>query len=403
MDNILCKEKLYVDESSVVEDPDGRRLKFEDILDDSGYAVNYIFAAVLDALDEYLKEKSRKLGATATKEEALEAIQELISAFEPGLALVRNAVYAETQKFLSFCIRARRAYPRLIADRQDTWEEDSEIELEDVVMVEKEVPEKVLERYPGSRLTHIGLLQLRIWLLLKDKSQEVQDWWYLHNNPFTEHLLYPKEKRPEVEFNGVGARQTPLTSQPTLPLEIATIIMSQCSLESCVALRQVSRVFYQAFHLADLESSVKARCPWFRLEGELRSWSDCALVFVQRQNNDKWISIESLSDAEVRPLDETQPHVVEPIELELGEKLPADFEPVNRHTDGDDCPCDAIHFKKRYSRTDMHVEYKVLDVTKMTSINSTFSFHASTLHLNIFRPQNYTFLMLIKPPIFLVK
>ncbi|KAG5369711.1 hypothetical protein CJU90_3217 [Yarrowia sp. C11] len=348
-DDVLCKEKLYVDESSVAQDSLENDLEvFKELkfLRDSNDAVGFAFDAAWEVLDRHLKEKSPKLGAAATREEALEAINELISAYGPGLVLVRNTVYAKIQKLMKLFIRARR-----YRSRPTPAGGPSGSDLYKWGTIEKDLPLNVLNHYRKAKSDHIGLLQTRIWSLLENQTTEVKEWWYLHNNEFTEHLNITKE-RPEFLESGANEILSAniYSSKPIFPLEISTIIMSYCSLETCVSLRQVSRVWYHAFQLTDLESSVKQRCPWFRLEGELHSWSECALVFVQRQNSGKWSSADSFEDnIPLRPLDENTPYRVEPIELELGEKLPADFEPINTHLPGDDCVCDSVHFKQRFS------------------------------------------------------
>ncbi|KAG5361779.1 hypothetical protein CKK34_4664 [Yarrowia sp. E02] len=312
-DDVLCKEKLYVDESSVAQDSLENDLEvFKELkfLRDTNDAVGFAFDAAWEVLDRHLKEKSPKLGAAATREEALEAINELISAYGPGLVLVRNTVYAKIQKLMKLFIRARR-----YRSRPTPAGGPSGSDLYKWGTIEKDLPLNVLNHYRKAKSDHIGLLQTRIWSLLENQTTEVKEWWYLHNNEFTEHLNITKE-RPEFLESGANEILSAniYSSKPIFPLEISTIIMSYCSLETCVSLRQVSRVWYHAFQLTDLESSVKQRCPWFRLEGELHSWSECALVFVQRQNSGKWSSADSFEDnIPLRPLDENTPSETYPV------------------------------------------------------------------------------------------
>ncbi|KAG5368710.1 hypothetical protein CKK34_2345 [Yarrowia sp. E02] len=377
--DFLCKEKLYLADELVDDDDDEDDDKddHEDDDDDSDDEYRYrdekdivggIYDTTCYVLGKYLVEKSRDLGPKTTKEEGVEAVRELLSAYESGRDLVRNTIYAEVQKELGLCIRAQRDYKRRIeAGKKDLMERLVKEEV-----IEAALPPLVLERYPREKLNHIGLLQAKIWCLLENTSQEVQDWWYLHHNVFTEHLIYVPKPMPKMESSrsedtdAVRVSETSETQATSLPLEICITILAFCSLETCVALRQVSRKWYQAFLLTDLEASVKNRCPWFSLGDELRTWTECALVFVQRQKSDKWASVDSPDDFSLRP--ENPPYIVEPIQLELDEKLPAGFEPINDHLPGpgehDDC--DSLHLSQ-----DDPGRFKVLDLTTMEVLEET--------------------------------
>ncbi|KAG5365365.1 hypothetical protein CJU90_4442 [Yarrowia sp. C11] len=369
-DDVLDVRKMYPDFSAIPEDSKHNDLQAATEFNhphtqNSKGAVDHVFGIAWEVLAVHLNENSPYLKPSASKEEALEAVQELISAFEPGMELVRDSIYDTMQDLMTTFVRAQRVYSRLWKKKLQAVYATS---LRNVKLLQDNLPRKVVESYQDMKPKYLVLLQEWISYLLNNSSPEVQDWWYIHHNVFTEHLIV-EESRPEVDLSGAnGVRRAQLTSRPTLPLEMATSIMSHCSLESCVTLRQVSRVFFQAFHHVDLESVVKARCPWFRLEGDLRSWSDCALVFVQRQKSDKWKSLYSLQVAGVRPLKENPPRLVRPVELENLEKLPADFEPVNRHIDGDMSPCGAIHSDERRVSTTA-TQYKVLDI-KTLSVSS---------------------------------
>ncbi|KAG5373151.1 hypothetical protein CJU90_0826 [Yarrowia sp. C11] len=121
--DILCAEKLCVDESSVVMDLEPGF----DYPDQTRQIVAQIYMYAWEDLDRHLKEKSRKLEATATKEECLEAVQELISEYEPGLELVRESIYAQVQGYLTLYIKIRKYYVDLISAGMTDLEEDLEL------------------------------------------------------------------------------------------------------------------------------------------------------------------------------------------------------------------------------------------------------------------------------------
>lgn len=126
-----------------------------------------------------------------------------------------------------------------------------------------------------------------------------------------------------------------------IPLEIAAMVYSYCDLESFVQLRQVSTCWYNAFQQTDstLEAVVKNRFPWMRLEGELMTWRDCALVFVQRVRNKEWTT-----ELDLKGISSSSAKVTLARRLEYEDVLDGAFTPLHSHTEGS-CsgPCSMVH------------------------------------------------------------
>lgn len=157
-----------------------------------------------------------------------------------------------------------------------------------------------------------------------------------------DHLHRKKSHRKEFEV----ARK-----RDTLPIEIASIVYSRCTLESSVALRQVNSFWYNAYEASDtaLQAQLMTRFPWMKPEGEMKTWGDCALVFVSRLKSKKWIAVRGMDDIPVPQYRGPAPHEVCP--KEIGEEgLPANFKGLegtgfetHRNDDCKPACCELIH------------------------------------------------------------
>lgn len=135
-------------------------------------------------------------------------------------------------------------------------------------------------------------------------------------NSFASHLAPPAAK-PEVKLE---RKQ----SNSALSREIMALVYSYCSLETCVALRQVDSQWYQEYQRIDMKSLLKARNPWITPDDGL-TWGDCVLLFVSRLQSSDWVQVDSFADIiESKELSEHKTVVAG--QLEYGEKLPANFE-----------------------------------------------------------------------------
>ncbi|KAG5358632.1 hypothetical protein CJU89_5269 [Yarrowia sp. B02] len=172
------------------------------------------------------------------------------------------------------------------------------------------------------------LLQAQIHKMVSDQTDEMKSYILVEANRFSQHLARTKKSAPKVVFNNRLFR--PGTANKDLPPEIQTMIYSHSDLESCVNLRQVSRSWYSSFKGSEefFENKVKERFPWMYPEDEMNTWALCALVFVCRLHSKKWQSTNDMTKIAnatrtLNPLRE-----IAAVELECGEKLPKDFEPL---------------------------------------------------------------------------
>lgn len=123
----------------------------------------------------------------------------------------------------------------------------------------------------------------------------------------------------------------PLRQVLQIPPEIATMIHFFCNLETSVILRQVNQCFYSAFTHNEtmFKSKVLARFPWARLELEISSWCDYALVYTSRVSGGKWqfkTRLEHVRDTLDRDRRDRKVGVLICQQLETEEDLPEGFE-----------------------------------------------------------------------------
>lgn len=173
------------------------------------------------------------------------------------------------------------------------------------------------------------LLQEQIQKMLECQHDDIKNFILVDSSRFSHHLDWKRKNPPKVVFSNRLFR--PGSTNTDLPLEIQSMIYSYSDLESCVTLRQVSRSWYNAFKSSEefFESKVKERFPWMYPEDEMNTWALCALVFVRRLHSKKWQSQREMNRIAPTVRKPTPSHEVVATELELGEKLPCDFEPLD--------------------------------------------------------------------------
>lgn len=186
----------------------------------------------------------------------------------------------------------------------------------------------------------------------KGQSDELKRWW--KDEAFTgSHVVKrPAQLRHVLELSD---------AHYSLPSEIMRQIYSVSSLESCCALRQVSKAWYAEFEQSHvMRSKLQTRNPWIKPgEGDLRSWQDCVLVFVARL---KWPSGTSELYHHVHvtknPCDS---RLVVPKVLKFGETLPDSFEPL----------FDESELIKMYTRDDSFtINVKSMEMTKESTTST---------------------------------
>lgn len=173
------------------------------------------------------------------------------------------------------------------------------------------------------------LLQEQIQKMLDGQRDDVKNYILVGSSRFSSHLDRKRNNPPKVVFSNRLFR--PASTNTDLPLEIQSMIYSHSDLESCVTLRQVSRSWYSVFKSSEefFESKVKERFPWMYPEDEMNTWALCALVFVRRLNSKKWQPPKEMNKIPQTIRKLTPLHEVVATELELGEKLPYDFEAID--------------------------------------------------------------------------
>lgn len=132
---------------------------------------------------------------------------------------------------------------------------------------------------------------------------------------------------------------SPISSSRDFPLppEIMRLVYYLLPLETCVILRQVSTAWYSVFHDSSdiLSNKLHQRNSWIRPgDGDLRTWQDCVLVFVQRMKNAKWTWSRDLDIADISSDNKSPQKTV--VATELKTYLPSGFTRigtyVSKHT-----------------------------------------------------------------------
>lgn len=177
--------------------------------------------------------------------------------------------------------------------------------------------------------THL-LLQLKLRELVKDQDEELRNWFFHKvQEQAGSHLQITQSTstRPGVFLD------PPSSCLPeTLPIEIMEMIFDLSSLEACVALREASKGWYAAFQNSEriMKRKMKQRNPWMKPgDPELQTWADCVLVFVGRLQSGKWEPYDRDPMPAIRrasrPVTGQVTRTVVGVELELDERLPANF------------------------------------------------------------------------------
>lgn len=153
------------------------------------------------------------------------------------------------------------------------------------------------------------VMQYYVHRLLKDQSEEARRFVLGKYNPFCTRLQARHKPQPEVSLGKHGRS-----------VEVAHMIFSYCDLESCVALRQVSRQWYHSFQQfrSTLRNKLLERAPWFYNDGI--SWPDCVLIFVKRR---RW------DFSGQKKVDYVAPKKLVAIELQQGDTITSDFKALS--------------------------------------------------------------------------
>lgn len=165
--------------------------------------------------------------------------------------------------------------------------------------------------------TQSAHFQEALQVMLEGQDEELKK---MAMEPFSQHL-----NRKESTREKLGMRIT----IGQVPLEIADMIFSYCTLETCVSLRQVSSFWYNVYQDSEclLETKLNERNPWITPEGDM-TWGDCSLVYISRIS--KWKSVTSKDELEFSQKPYT-PKILTATPLRYGEKVPDNFSPLDSH------------------------------------------------------------------------
>ncbi|KAG5355324.1 hypothetical protein CJU90_4363 [Yarrowia sp. C11] len=173
------------------------------------------------------------------------------------------------------------------------------------------------------------LVQECLLSMVKLQNEELKSWfWKEVVGTYRREVTIVESTRPDTNFGDTGAR-----SSLQAPVEVMQLVFESADLETCVALRRVSKAWYSCFSNIEktLKSKLQNRNPWMKPgDVDLQTWADCALVFVSRKLDPKWEAHQALpkswailhgEDYYFRSL----PKPVVGMEMGLGETLPNDF------------------------------------------------------------------------------
>ncbi|KAG5366033.1 hypothetical protein CJU89_0443 [Yarrowia sp. B02] len=182
--------------------------------------------------------------------------------------------------------------------------------------------------------------------LVANQDSETRQWFFeQHLHHFSKHMpIADKTARPELHVEQKKGNRT----DRHLPLEIISLIYASADLETCVALRQVSSVWYSTFQALDtiLAPKMRARNPWIEPgDADLSTWRDCVLVFVGRLKSGKWVAIDNIHKAKPVPGELADVNkVVVGFNIGQDEKLPANFTSMMGDLHCKYKPCEHLHF-----------------------------------------------------------
>lgn len=168
-------------------------------------------------------------------------------------------------------------------------------------------------------------LQTGLQQLVEDQTEDTKRWF--HDKYLAKYGDHINSKRSDVlkPIVEVTEKRFDQLKRFFLPPELMQLVYSFCDLESCVALRQVNSLWFHGFQKVDLELKMASRNPWIQPgDGDLKTWTDCVLVFVARLQSPKWTATDKPSSLHLQGRSEAKRAVVA---TELGdkEKLPVDF------------------------------------------------------------------------------
>lgn len=250
--------------------------------------------ALQKAVEQYLHDLDSirpKLAVPSSKEQCLAAAEELIkrqAKLVKKMKKSRKQLMDEDHEVFGRQGTVECIYHRLMQHKGATLSHAVRQHTQRQIDLLSRTDEKRIRLIQTANGTRDGLLiQAEIRKLLENQSQEAQDWVHIHNNSFAKHLQRPNT-RPMV----LSERRNITPFSVDIPPEISnTLIYSHCDLESAVNLRETCRSWYDSyFHCCEsiLRTKVKERFPWIHLEDDLRTWADCALVYVKRVTGKRW-------------------------------------------------------------------------------------------------------------------
>lgn len=171
------------------------------------------------------------------------------------------------------------------------------------------------------------LVQTNLFKFMKNQNENVKLCFYkLHLAEYASHLENKSggNLRPATVLDSSQNR-----SDSRFPPEIMLMLYSFCDVETCVALRGVNSGWFSAFNQIEplFKGMLKYRNPWIKPgDGDLITWTDCALVFVARIKSSKWkCTTGTGGDSLYTGVEPPRRKAVVASELKLGERLPGNF------------------------------------------------------------------------------
>ncbi|KAG5358809.1 hypothetical protein CKK34_5102 [Yarrowia sp. E02] len=178
--------------------------------------------------------------------------------------------------------------------------------------------------------TKATLVQECLLSMVKSQNLTLKNWfWKEVLGIYRKKVSRVKSTRPDTKFRDTGAR-----SSLQAPVEVMEMVFEYADLETCVALRRVSKAWYACFNDIEkmLRDKLEKRNPWMKPgDVDLQRWADCVLVFVSRRQSNNW-------EQRTGPLPDswnktgksgTTSSPVVGMEMDFGEPLPPDFLPLS--------------------------------------------------------------------------
>ncbi|KAG5358836.1 hypothetical protein CKK34_5131 [Yarrowia sp. E02] len=272
------------------------------------------FDSFLKRIEQEAKEQVPQLSVPASEEECLAAAGEL----KKKCAKIWARHKAEKRTF-------------------EAWYNDA-IKFHDhmVVKLSQDGPERALltkgleDMKAKWNDTKATLVQECLLSMVKPQNEKLKSWfWKDVLGIYRKKVSRVKSTRPDTKFRDTGAR-----SSLQAPVEVMEMVFECADLETCVALRRVSKAWYACFNDIEemLRDKLEIRNPWMKPgDVDLKRWADCVLVFVSRKLSKKW-------EQRTGPLPDswnktgksgTTSSPVVGMEMDFGEPLPPDFLPLS--------------------------------------------------------------------------